>query len=361
MKFFTTITLAALSFGASARVIDLDPETRTDKFVQTTRPASNSTGIITRTFTVRKYPESCTTNARPTVTSIVTRPTGEAGRFSILPYNPSDKREDILAKRFTPPPGGKLPKVTGTMPRIPPINNGRFKYEYTTITASTCRPPKPTRLARPALEKRQRVVTIYRTVVYKGGRPQPTPQPQQPQQQQPGKGANNNPKPAAPAPAPAPAQAPSGGFQQQILQLHNEARARHQVGPLVWDNKLAEFALGHAKKCVWGHSSNRSKISSQGKDAGENIATGSDVVGSMKMFMDEEKNYNYATGASKGGVIGHFTQIVWKGTTSVGCAEVDCGKYPQPAGRAWNKYIVCNYSDPGNFGGRYKENVFPPK
>lgn len=44
---------------------------------------------------------------------------------------------------------------------------------------------------------------------------------------------------------------------------------------------------------------------------------------------------------------GHFTQAVWKATTKVGCATVQC-----PAGTvlsypSW--YTVCNYDPPGQF------------
>jgi hypothetical protein len=72
---------------------------------------------------------------------------------------------------------------------------------------------------------------------------------------------------------------------------------------------------------------------------------------------------------------GHFTQVVWKDSTKVGCATVKC-----PAGTvlsfpSW--YTVCNYNPQGkshpcaddanianfagNFGGRYGDNVLKPK
>ncbi|KLJ09458.1 hypothetical protein EMPG_15120 [Blastomyces silverae] len=50
---------------------------------------------------------------------------------------------------------------------------------------------------------------------------------------------------------------------------------------------------------------------------------------------------------------GHFTQIVWKSTTVVGCATVKCSNHLR-----WN--TVCNYGPPGNFGGRYAQNVARP-
>ena len=41
--------------------------------------------------------------------------------------------------------------------------------------------------------------------------------------------------------------------------------------------------------------------------------------------------------------VAHYTQVVWRGTTHVGCAI-----YPT---RNWD-YLICRYSPPGNVGGR---------
>lgn len=49
---------------------------------------------------------------------------------------------------------------------------------------------------------------------------------------------------------------------------------------------------------------------------------------------------------------GHFTQIVWKGTTEVGCFTAECGG---------SAITACNYSPPGNYGGAYADNVGEPK
>jgi hypothetical protein len=60
--------------------------------------------------------------------------------------------------------------------------------------------------------------------------------------------------------------------------------------------------------------------------------------------------------------VGHLTQMVWKGTTKVGCVSVDCGDNMIVAGSvsSMNKYTVCNYAPAGNVGGRYAENVVAP-
>lgn len=49
---------------------------------------------------------------------------------------------------------------------------------------------------------------------------------------------------------------------------------------------------------------------------------------------------------------GHFTQVVWRDTEEMGVAFAKHG----------NKlYVVANYYPPGNYQGRFNENVPPPK
>ena len=46
---------------------------------------------------------------------------------------------------------------------------------------------------------------------------------------------------------------------------------------------------------------------------------------------------------------GHFTQVVWKDTRQLGCGLA--------INRKNKVYGVCDYSPPGNYEGKYKENV----
>ena len=43
-----------------------------------------------------------------------------------------------------------------------------------------------------------------------------------------------------------------------VLKKHNAIRALHGAPALVWDAAIAKRAQGHASKCKWGHSSERS-------------------------------------------------------------------------------------------------------
>ena len=64
---------------------------------------------------------------------------------------------------------------------------------------------------------------------------------------------------------------------------------------------------------------------------------------------DEEKHYDYRRGRSNGGgIVGHFTQLVWKATTKVGVGVAQKGT---------ETVVVARYTSAGNFRGRYTENV----
>jgi uncharacterized protein YkwD len=52
---------------------------------------------------------------------------------------------------------------------------------------------------------------------------------------------------------------------RRVLDLHNEYRAKHSVGPLAWDSTLQQFAENWAQRCVFEHSES---------DYGENLAKG---------------------------------------------------------------------------------------
>ena len=57
---------------------------------------------------------------------------------------------------------------------------------------------------------------------------------------------------------------------------------------------------------------------------------------------------------------GHFSQIVWKSTTEVGCATVVCDKLGNVDSGSSLPFTVCNYNPPGNSNGEYADNVLKP-
>ncbi len=57
---------------------------------------------------------------------------------------------------------------------------------------------------------------------------------------------------------------------------------------------------------------------------------------------------------------GHFSQIVWKGTTHVGCATQQCSTLQNVGSDVPPVFTVCNYSPPGNYANEYGDNIGAP-
>jgi pathogenesis-related protein 1 len=68
-------------------------------------------------------------------------------------------------------------------------------------------------------------------------------------------------------------------------------------------------------------------------------ASSAEVVGA---WVAESKNYDYRSNGCRG-TCGHYTQIVWRATTELGCAFA----------RGIRREVwVCEYSPPGNWVGK---------
>ena len=140
------------------------------------------------------------------------------------------------------------------------------------------------------------------------------------------------------------------------LAEHNRIRADVGVGPMTWDPQLAAIAAAWIAQCrdqdapigLIDHNPNRS----QGYPTyvGENVygssgtATG---VAATRSWEGEKANYDAATNTCAAGrVCGHYTQIVWRNSTKLGCAIGDC------PGLTYRSSVVCNYGPGGNISGQ---------
>jgi hypothetical protein len=83
----------------------------------------------------------------------------------------------------------------------------------------------------------------------------------------------------------------------------------------------------------------------QGTGYGENLAAGTNVDAerAVDMWASEEENYTYSPEYDFESNTGHYTQIVWRDTTHIGCASASCDR---------SNVVVCRYDPPGNFIGR---------
>jgi pathogenesis-related protein 1 len=142
-----------------------------------------------------------------------------------------------------------------------------------------------------------------------------------------------------------------------ITAAHNTVRANATptpapaLPPLTWSGTVTTAAQNWADGCVYAHSSN---------GYGENIyastghgATGTNAVNS---WSSEAADYNYAANTcAMNESCGHYTQVVWRTSTQLGCGIKRCTTNSpfdvSMYGPNWT-LIVCDYSPAGNNGSR---------
>ena len=153
------------------------------------------------------------------------------------------------------------------------------------------------------------------------------------------------------ASSPAAAQASfASQFPARVLAAHNAERARAGVPPLTWDNALGSAAAGYASQmALTGRFAHSDRSLRPG--TGENLWMGTHDAFSVEAMVGgwaSEKRF-FVPGTfpavSRTGNwedVGHYTQMIWPGSTRVGCAI---------RSSASNDYLVCRYSPAGNVMG----------
>eukprot|EP00667_Euglena_gracilis_P015099 EG_transcript_15692 len=132
---------------------------------------------------------------------------------------------------------------------------------------------------------------------------------------------------------------------EAYVRCHNAKRRLHGVPDVRWSAAAAESAAAWARQGRFQHS--------DVTEYGENLYRSDspplpeDVVNS---WYSEIELYDFADPVPDDRT-GHFTQVVWRAATQVGCAVVRLC-----SGRCM---VVCHYSPPGNFVRTLKENVPP--
>lgn len=145
--------------------------------------------------------------------------------------------------------------------------------------------------------------------------------------------------------------------QTATITAHNKWRTAVAVPALKWSATLANTAQAWADNLKAKQACK--PVHSKAAGLGENLFWASAMMysdGTSKMqavtpaqatdaWGNESKDYTYATNTCAAGkVCGHYTQLVWKATTEVGCGKAVCADNTQ----IW----VCNYTPAGNYVGK---------
>lgn len=149
-----------------------------------------------------------------------------------------------------------------------------------------------------------------------------------------------------------------------MLEAHNLVRSRADpvpqpaLEPLVWSDRVAADAGDWARRCIQDHDPS---VGDRGQ--GENWRSWSlagDLTATQVVLESgwalEADDYDYESntcaGADNPFACGHYTQIVWRDTTEVGCAFQEC-----PNGlRNWrdgHEIWFCRYEAAGNIVGQW--------
>merc|ERR1711862_925152 len=132
-----------------------------------------------------------------------------------------------------------------------------------------------------------------------------------------------------------------------VLYYHNVYRCMHGVQLLQWDDSIADSAQ------TWATQGTCNGLIHSGGDYGENIYWRIPAPAPSDLYLGVGEWYNEIidtdgglTSDDCGGNCGHYTQLVWASTSSIGCGT--CGGT-----------MVCQYNPSGNFAGEYTDNVLP--
>ena len=133
---------------------------------------------------------------------------------------------------------------------------------------------------------------------------------------------------------------------QQVLEIHNQARTEVGVEPLQWSDELAAYAQEWANQlakegCKMEHRTDT--------DKGENLywtssPTAKTPANAAEAWYSEKQYFlNEEINGDNLYEIGHYSQMVWRGTRELGVGIAVC--------KNGGAIVVANYDPPGNYLG----------
>lgn len=139
-------------------------------------------------------------------------------------------------------------------------------------------------------------------------------------------------------------------FDQRVLAVQNQERLALGLPPFNWNPALAQSAQDWADHLASTSSFEHARENPRAPE-GENLWAGtkgyyspeamvSAWIREKKFFQPGVFPYNSTTGRVED--VGHYTQVIWRATTQVGCAKAASGR---------EDILVCRYAEAGNYRG----------
>ena len=139
---------------------------------------------------------------------------------------------------------------------------------------------------------------------------------------------------------------------ERLLASQNRARADVGVQPLEWNGALAQDAKLWADQLAatgrFEHSPDEPGVEPQGENLWAGTPGAYQPESMIGLWTSEKRDYKpgvFPNNSRSGDVenVGHYTQLIWKETTQVGCSM---------ARGSDEEFLVCRYSSPGNVMGQ---------
>lgn len=140
-------------------------------------------------------------------------------------------------------------------------------------------------------------------------------------------------------------------FAPRVLAVQNDERARLGLNPLQWNAGLAASAAIWAARLASTHRFEHAPekpLAPEGENLWEGTTRYFPPEAMVNAWVREKKYFRpgiFPDNSTTGNVedVGHFTQLVWRNTSQVGCAM---------AANADDDVLVCRYSQAGNYVGQ---------
>jgi uncharacterized protein YkwD len=143
------------------------------------------------------------------------------------------------------------------------------------------------------------------------------------------------------APRNSPYVAASPSLARDMLATHNAVRARVGVPPLAWSAQLAALAQDWANALIASQAFSHRPNNRYGENIYAISGGAASAAEAVATWAGEARGYDIRNNSCSG-ICGHYTQLIWRSTTTVGCGV---------ASDAERQVWVCNYNPPGNVVG----------